>query len=146
MLVSVKSAFPKKIVVMIALAVNIFETMITVFSFLCFKPWRICLKIGFAIPCYISVVFEFMQTIVFLMVWSIHMIYIYGMISFLAVLALRNIWIHAYFSDCSNMIFYIEAPINKAFFFYSSLWTPNVNPYHSHVRFGRDFDYTRVEN
>ena len=43
------------------------------------------------------------------------------MTPFPAVLALRNIWIHAHFSDCSNMTFYIEASIIKVFFFYSSL-------------------------
>ena len=131
---------------MIVLAVNIFEIMSTEFLFLCFKPWRICLEMGFAISCHISVIFEFIQTIVFLIFWSIHATCIYGITLLLAVLALRNTQIHVHFSDCSNMTFYIEASINKAFRFHSSLWTSNVNPYQSYIIFGRGFDYTRVEN
>ena len=70
--------------------------------------------------------------------------YICGVTLLLSVLTLRNTQIYIFFSDCSNILFYAEAFIDKAFHFHSSLWIPNVNPYYGYIKFERGFDYVRL--
>ena len=54
---------------------------------------------------------------------------IYNVILLLAVLVLKNASIYIGSSNCSNMVSYIEASVNKAFCFHIILRIPNVDPY-----------------
>ena len=146
----VESVFSEQIVIticlVITLAVDIFERVSIWFSFLCFKPQKIHLEIGFAILCYFSVIFQFVWTIVFLTFWSMHVTCICNVTPLPAVLVLRNAKVYIGSSNCSNIAFYIEACVDKAFCFHTILRIPNVDPYHSHVRFGWCLDNMRLRS
>ena len=128
------------------LAVNTLERISTRFLFLCFKPQRICLEIGFIIPCYFSVMFNFVWTIAFLTLWFMHVICVYDIILLPAVLVLRNTRVHICSSNHNNMSFYIKIPVNKTFWFCTILWIPNVDLYHGHIKFRKCFDNSRTRS
>jgi len=140
--------FPKWTVItihlIIAFTVNTLERTGTRFPFLCFKPWRICLKVGFATPYYFSIIVKFVQSISFLTLWSICAIYKHSMPPLPAVFVLRNTRVYICSSDHNNMLFYIQIPVNKAFCICIILWILNVDSYYGHIRFGRYLDNSRM--
>ena len=86
---------PKQTVSTISLIVTFtvetFEYVSTQFFFWSFKLWRVGLKAGFTALCYISVVFEFVRSIVFLTFGPICLVYECGMSPFPVVFALRDV-------------------------------------------------------
>ena len=63
-----------------------------------------------------------------------------GVTPFPAVLALGDSWVHVCSPDSSNILFYIEALVDKHLGICPALDVPYIDPYDGHVRFGRDFD------
>ena len=60
-----------------------------------------------------------------------------------AILALREVWVHVSFSDCSNVTPYIEISVNKTFSLTATLGISYIDPiyvqsggYLDDVRFG----------
>jgi len=86
---------PKQTVSTISLIVTFtvetFEYVSTQSFFWSFKLWRVGLKASFTALCYISVVFEFVRSIVFLTFGPICLVYECSMSPFPAVFALRDV-------------------------------------------------------
>jgi len=120
-LILVKLVFPEETVINVCLmfvfAVHILERISIRFLFLCFKPQRISFEISFATSYYFSVMFQFVWTIAFLILWSMHVTCIYSTTLLLVVFVLRNTRVYICFSNHSNISFYIKIPVNKAFCF-----------------------------
>jgi len=55
---------------------------------------------------------------------------------FLAILALGDPWVHVCFPDSSDILSYIEAPIDEHLGVGPTLGIPYINPYNGHVRLG----------
>ena len=53
-----------------------------------------------------------------------------------AILALENPWVHVCSPDSSNILSYIEAPIDEHLGIGSTLDIPYINSYDGHVRLG----------
>jgi len=68
-----------------------------------------------------------------------------GISPLLTILVLRNTRIHISFSDSYNILFYIKISINKTLSLCIILRVPNVNPYNSYIRLGKDLDNIRIE-
>ena len=118
--------FPEEIVSTICLViiftVNTVKRVDTRFSFLCFKPGRVCSEICLAIPCYIPMIFKFVWTIIFLILKSIWMICKCYMLPLSAVFILRDVQIYIRSSYNSDMSIYIGAVVNKTLCSYTGLW------------------------
>jgi len=128
------------ICLVITFVVNTLEEVSIKFFFLCFKLRRVCLEICFIIPYHISMMFEFVWTIAFLILrsmWITHKCY---MPLLPAVFALRDTQIHICFSDSSNILTYIEASVNKTLCSCTGLWTRNIDLYHHYIGFWECFD------
>jgi len=89
-------------------------------------------------------VFKFIQAIVFLTFYSVCVVYKSSMTLLLVVLALWNTRVYISSSDYSNMMAYVEEPVNETFCFCIILGISNVNPNHGYIRFGKNFNYSRV--
>ena len=125
---------------MIIFVIDTFEGICTRFFFQSFESQRVCLKVSFAISCYISVVFEFVWPIIFLTLRSMYIVHISSISLFLTVLILWYARVHVHPSDSCNVTTYIKAPVNKALCFYTILQIPNINPDYSYVRLWRCLD------
>ena len=68
-----------------------------------------------------------------------------GISPLLTILALKNARIHISSSNSYDILFYIETSVNKTLNLCTILRVPNVNPYNSHIRLGKDLDDTRIE-
>ena len=62
---------------------------------------------------------------------------------FLAVFALGNFWVHVCSLDGSDVLSYVEAPVDEHLGIGPTLDVPYIDPYNRHVRFGRDLDNSR---
>ena len=101
---------------------------------------KIGLKVGFTTLYYIFVVFEFMRSIAFLTFRPICLVCKYSMFPFSAVFVLRDAWIYISFSDSGNILTNVKTSVYKHFCFHTVLKILNVNPYDSHIWFGKCFD------
>ena len=140
MLISVESVFPEQTVVTIHL---VFALVVDILKWMSTR--RIYLEISFTILCHFSVIFEFVWTITFLTFWFICVTHVCGMFPLLTFLVLRNIRVHIYSSYSSNMIAYIET-FNKTLCFHTILQIPNIDLYHSYIRFGRHLNNSRTRS
>jgi len=59
-----------------------------------------------------------------------------GVSPFPAILALGDLWVHVCSPDSSNVLSYIEAPIDEHLGIGPALGIPYINPYDGHVRLG----------
>ena len=60
------------------------------------------------------------------------------------VLALWNTRVYISSSNYSNIMAYVEEPVNETFYFCIILEISNVNPNHGYIRFGKNFNHFRV--
>jgi len=97
---------------MFAFAVDTFKQMRVWFTFCSFEPWRIDFAIGFATPCYVSMMFKFVGAITCLASCSMCLADKGGVSPLSAVLVLRNTRIHVSILDSGNVVTYVEAPID----------------------------------
>jgi len=79
---------------MVTFAIDTFEAVRVWFSFGSFKSRRISLEICFATSYYVSIVFNFVQSVAFLVFGSIDMICKCRMSPLLAIFALRDSRVH----------------------------------------------------
>ena len=62
------------------------------------------------------------------------------MFLFPAVLALGNSWVHVRSLDGSDVLSYIEAPVDEHLGVSPTLDIPYIDPYTGYVRFGQNLD------
>ena len=105
--IMVEPVFPEwaqiAIYLIITFAIDILKAMWIGFAFGDFKLERIGFEICFVVLCYISVVFNLMGTVVFLIFGLINVIYKCGVFLLPPILALGNTRIHVSVSDSSNI-------------------------------------------
>jgi len=64
---------------------------------------------------------------------------------FPTILVLRDIWVHVCSSNCYNITSNIETSVDDTFSLRTTFRVSDIDPNHSHVRFGRYFDNIRLE-
>ena len=60
------------------------------------------------------------------------------------ILALQNTWVHVGSTNYSDKAFYIEASVDYFLGIGPILCVPNVNPNYGHIKFGQDFNDSRL--
>jgi len=103
----------------------------------CFESGRIYFKICLITPCYFPVMFNFIETIVFLAFGTMCKASKSSTTPLPTILTLRNTRVHIDSSNSSDIMTYIETSVNNTFSFCTILKIPNIDLNNSHVRFRR---------
>jgi len=90
--------------------------------------------------------FNFVRTIALDIFGTMYVVYKDSVALFPAIFALRNIWVHVCTIDCSDVTFYIKAPINKTFSFRATLSILYINWDNSYIRLWGYFDNLRLRS
>ena len=96
---------------MFAFTINILERVSTRLSFLGFESRRINFKVSLIIPHHLSMIFNFIKTVVLLVFGTMYMAGKDSMITLPTILILRNTGVHVGFSDGCDMLSYIVSGI-----------------------------------
>ena len=101
-----------RISLMIVFAIQALEAVRSRFTLFCFESGYVSLKVCFAIPSEMSVVFNFVETIVFNIPQTLSTACKCDVSPFLAVFALENSQVHVCSIDSSDAVADIEAFVN----------------------------------
>ena len=118
---------------MVTFVINILERMRTKFLFLSFKSWWIYFEVCLVTLCYFSIMFYFMRFITFDVFRPVCIASKCCIIPLSTIIALEYAWVYICISNCYDVAFYIETPINKVFSFGTTLSILNVSPYNSYI-------------
>ena len=131
---------------MFTLAVDIFESIYTRFTFLSFKSKRVNFNTSFITPCYLSIAFDFVRFIILDAYRLIYMTCENHMISLPTILVLKNSRIYIHLLNNYNVMSNVETSIDEFFSFGSILRVLNVHPYNCYVQFWKSFNNLRVRS
>lgn len=68
------------------------------------------------------------------------------MVLFSAIIALRDTQVHVCAMNCSDVTFYVKAPINETFSLRATLSILYINPDNSYIKLGEYFDNLRLRS
>jgi len=118
---------------MIASTVRAFKGMRIWFTFFCFKVRRIHLRVSFATPAKLMIVFRLVRPITLDIFGSLDFTRKRGVIPFLAIFTLQNSRVHVSTSNSHDELTNIEASVNEGLGFTATLDIPYINPNNRHV-------------
>ena len=122
------------------LTVETLEWMWAWFTLLSFQSGRVKFIVSFTTLCKVTMIVSKMRPITFGMFWSLNLTDTCQVSPFLAIFALRNIWIHVGAPHSSNDILHIESSVNDFFSVITILSVPDINPDDCHVWLGWNLD------
>jgi len=128
---------------MITLIIGALERVRTWFALLSLESRSVRLLVYLAISCKLAVMFRFVKAIA-LDTFSFSKSAQECCISpLLAVLVLRDTWVHVGTSDSGDVVSYVEASVNESFSLTAALDILYVGPDNSHIQSGRYLDNMR---
>ena len=106
---------------MFILIADALENVHAGFTFLNLESKEVSFKISLITLCYLSVMFDFIETVILNISSFMCLTSESHVIPFPAIFALRNTGIHIYFSNCYNVMISIETSIDEIFCFCTTL-------------------------
>jgi len=119
----------------VSFAIGALEGMRVWFALLGFKPGRINFGVSFTTLTEFPTMFRFVRPVALNVFGSLNSTRKGGVTPLPANFTLGDSRIHVCFSDRSDMIAHVEAPINKEFSILPALHVPNIYPNDGHVQF-----------
>ena len=108
--------------------------------------WSIvCPFIGFAAPCKLLVIFQFVRTITLDVFGPLNSVQKCRVAPPPTILVLGDSWVHVCSSNGSDVVAYIEVSVDKHFSIADTLYIPYINPDDCHIGFWKDFDDLRLQ-
>jgi len=120
-----------QVCLIIASTIGAFEWVREWYTLFGLKSQRVCFFVSFATPSKLTMMFEFMRTIVFNIFDLLSSIQKDSMFPLPAILILENTRVYVCTSDSGNIAFYVEAPVNQSFCFTTTLDVVVATTYHN---------------
>ena len=113
---------------MIVLTVRTFKGMRTRFIFFCFKAKRIRLRVSFATPAKLTMIFKLVRSVALNTFGLLDSTREHRVILFLAIFTLQNPRVHVSTSNSHNELTNVEASVNEGLGFTATLDIPYIDP------------------